>query len=80
MKYRIEYAGKRCCNIACNRNDLIEKLKLLKDEVVVDIRKVYKSGVSDSVMEIYEQYFHHGSKLYQDEVINFFRKGGAVSQ
>lgn len=56
MKYRIEYAGKRCCNIACNRNDLIEKLKLLKDEVVIDIRKVYKSGVSDSVMEIYGRY------------------------
>ena len=56
MKYRIEYAAKRCCNIACNRNDLIERLQHLKDEVVVDIRKVYKSGVSDSVMEIYERY------------------------
>lgn len=56
MKYRIEYAGKRCCNIACNRNDLIEKLKLLNGEEVTDIRKVFKSGVSDSVMEIYEQY------------------------
>ncbi len=56
MKYRIEYAGKRCCNIACNRNDLIEKLKLLNGEEVTDIRKVFKSGVSDSVMEIYERY------------------------
>lgn len=56
MKYRIEYTGKQCSNIVCNRNDLIEELKLLKKEVVTDIRKVYKNGVSDSVMEIYEQY------------------------
>ena len=56
MRYRIEYASGRCCNFANNRNDLIEWLKLLKDETISDIRKLYKSGASDSVMEKYEKY------------------------
>lgn len=56
MEYRIEYAGGQCCNFASNRKDLIEWLKLLKDENISDIRKLYKSGVSDSVMDKYEQY------------------------
>lgn len=59
MKYRIEYAGGKCCNIAQSRSELIERLKLLKNEVVTDIRKLYKSGVSDSVMEVYERYIRH---------------------
>lgn len=56
MRYRIEYADGRCCNYANSSKDLIAWLKLLKDETITDIRKVYKSGVSDSVMEIYEKY------------------------
>lgn len=56
MNYRIEYAGGKCCNIVHSRESLIERLELLKDEVITDIRKVYKSGVSDSVMERYERY------------------------
>ncbi|MBS6194271.1 MAG: hypothetical protein KH828_01640 [Clostridiales bacterium] len=56
MRYRIEYANGRCCNFANNSKDLIEWLKLLKDETITDIRKLYKSGVSDSVMEIYQKY------------------------
>ena len=56
MMYRIEYAGGRCCNFAHSRKDLLEWLKLLKDETITDIRKLYKSGVSDSVLEKYEQY------------------------
>lgn len=56
MKYRIEYADRRCCNFAHSRNDLLKRLKLLRDEPISDIRKVYKSGVSDSVMERYERY------------------------
>ncbi len=59
MDYRIEYAGGKCCNIAHGRKDLIEWLKLLKDETITDIRKLYKSGVSDSVIEIYERYIRH---------------------
>lgn len=56
MRYRIEYASGRCCNFANSRADLIDWLKLLKDETITDIRKLYKSGVSDSVMEQYQQY------------------------
>ena len=56
MQYRIEYANGKCCNFANSRKDLIDWLKLLKDETISDIRKLYKSGVSDSVMEQYQQY------------------------
>lgn len=56
MRYRIEYADGRCCSFANSRNDLIEWLKLLKDETVSDIRKVYKNGVTDSVKETYAKY------------------------
>lgn len=56
MRYRIEYAGGRCCNFANSRKDLIEWLELLKDETITDIRKLYKNGASDSVMDIYRKY------------------------
>lgn len=56
MRYRIEYAGGKCCNYASGREDLIEWLNLLKDEVITDIRKCYQSGVSDSVLEKYQKY------------------------
>ena len=46
MRYRIEYADGRCCNFANSRKDLLDWLKMLKDEQIVDIRKIYKSGVS----------------------------------
>lgn len=56
MRYRIEYSGGRCCMVADSSKDLIERLRLLKDESITDIRKLYKSGVSDSVMEKYAKY------------------------
>ena len=56
MRYRIEYADGRCCNYANSSKDLIAWLKLLKDETITDIRKVYKNGYSDSVMEVYQKY------------------------
>lgn len=57
MRYRIEYADGRCCNFANGRADLLEWLKLLEEEEISDIRKVYKkSGVSDSVLETYRSY------------------------
>lgn len=65
MEYRIEYCEGKLCNFAHNRKDLIEWLKLLKDETISDIRKVYKNGVSDSVMEKYEGYINkptHGKE------------------
>lgn len=61
MRYRIEYADGRCCNFANGRNDLLEWLKLLKDETITDIRKLYKSGASDSVMEKYGKYIGKGA-------------------
>ena len=57
MRYRIEYADGRCCNFANGRADLLEWLKLLEEEEIADISKVYKkSGVSDSVLETYRSY------------------------
>ena len=58
MEYRIEYAGGRCCNYAHNRTDLMEWLRILKDEVITDIRKIHKSGASDSVIEQYRKYIN----------------------
>ena len=56
MRYRIEYADGRCCNFANSRKDLLDWLKALKDEKGGDIRKVYKNGVTDSVIDSYRSY------------------------
>lgn len=56
MKYRIEFADRRCCSIANSRRELIQRLQTLERGTVEDIRKVYKSGVSDSVKDIYDRY------------------------
>ena len=61
MRYRIEYADGRCCNIANSRKDLLEWLKLLKDEEITEIRKIYKSGVTDSVLEKYRNYLNRNA-------------------
>lgn len=64
MKYNIEYViGNyiNCC-IASSRTDLIEKLKLFKGETITDIRKIYKSGVSDSVIEKYRKYLKEDNR------------------
>lgn len=62
MRYRIEYADGRCCNFANSSKDLVAWLKLLKNEEITDIRKVHRSGVSDSVMETYQKYIDGGRK------------------
>ena len=56
MRYRIEYADGSCCNFVNTRKDLLDWLKALKDEKIVDIRKVYKNGVTDSVIDSYRSY------------------------
>ncbi|MBD5468912.1 MAG: hypothetical protein HDR21_12260 [Lachnospiraceae bacterium] len=56
MRYRIEYKGNKCCDFAKGRNELIAFLRTQKKEIITDIRKLYKSGASDSVMELYAQY------------------------
>ena len=58
MLYKIEYANGNCRNFAHSREDLIEWLKLLKDETITDIRKIYKNGISDSVLEKYIKYLN----------------------
>lgn len=54
MKYRIEYADSGCCHFAKDRAELLKCLGQLKSRTISDIRKLYKNGVSDSVMEKYE--------------------------
>lgn len=58
MRYRIEYASGKCCNFANSRKDLIDRLKLLRNETISDIRKIYKNGVTDSVMDTYQKYIN----------------------
>ena len=59
MRYRIEYADGKCCSFANSSGDLIDWLKLLKDETISDIRKIYKSGATDSVKEKYQKYLNN---------------------
>ena len=54
MRYRIEYSGNRKSTPVDGRAALIKQLKM--EIGVIDIRKVYKNGVSDSVMERYRDY------------------------
>ncbi len=56
MRYRIEFADRRCCSIVNSRKELIQRLQTLEKGTVEDIRKLYKSGVSDSVLDTYKQY------------------------
>jgi len=56
MRYRIEYTNKRRCDYVNSRNELLQKLKEKEDESIEDIRKIYKSGVTDSVMDNYKRY------------------------
>ncbi len=56
MRYRIEYTNKRRCDYVNSRNELLQKLKEKEDKSIEDIRKIYKSGVTDSVMDNYKRY------------------------
>lgn len=58
MRYKIEYASGKRCSVADSSKDLIEQLKQQRNETISDIRKLYKSGVSDSVIEKYQQYIN----------------------
>ncbi len=58
MRYVIYYDNNNSHNYANGRDDLLRWLELLKDEQITDIRKIYKSGVSDSVLEKYIRYIH----------------------
>ncbi len=56
MTYKIEYSGGRCKNYAHSREDLLEWLAVLKDEIISDIRKIRKDGTSTSVLGRYKKY------------------------
>lgn len=59
MFYRIEIAG-RPSKIIPSRSTLLKELKEAAPDTITDIRKLYKSGVSDSVMEAYAGYIGKG--------------------
>ena len=42
--------------MASSRKELLDWLKALQYEKVVDIRKVHKNGVTDSVIDSYRSY------------------------
>lgn len=67
MRYRIEYADGKCCSFANSSRDLIDWLKLLKDETISDIRKIYKSGVTDSVKEKISEVYQYLEVLQHRE-------------
>ena len=56
MRYRIEYTNKSRCDYVNSRNELLQKLKEKEDKSIEDIRNIYKSGVTDSVMDNYKRY------------------------
>lgn len=58
MKYIIIYNNKQNHNYASSRSDLLHRLKILKDEHINDIRKIYKTGISDSVFDKYTRYIN----------------------
>ena len=58
MKYRIEYTEGRYSDFANGRQELIRQIKAAAPGTIADIRKLYQSGVSDSVKEKYGKYIN----------------------
>ena len=56
MRYRIERMESQHCHFANSRKELLAYLKHAPEGTVTDIRKIYKSGVTDSVLEVYLPY------------------------
>ena len=56
MIYKIEYSGGKCCNYANGRVDLLEWLRILRDEKIDDILKISKDGNMASVIEKYKKF------------------------
>lgn len=55
MKYRIDYKS-RHSEFVEGRDRLLERINSQDGKDTTDIRKVYKTGVTDSVMDKYSQY------------------------
>lgn len=58
MQYRIVYSNGQCRNYAHSRKDLFEWFKLLKDETITEINKIYRNGIEESVIEKYRRYIN----------------------
>lgn len=56
MRYRIERTKGQYCHFANSRKELLDYLKHAPAGTVMGIHKIHKSGVTDSVMEIYLPY------------------------
>lgn len=56
MRYRIDHIGGYHSALANNRQELVRQIQAAAPGTIEDIRRLYKSGVSDSVMEKYEKY------------------------
>lgn len=56
MRYRIERLEGQHCHFVNGRKELLDYLKHAPAGTITDIRKVYQSGVTDSVLEIYLPY------------------------
>ncbi len=54
MKYRIDYRNGQRSKVVADRKSLLIYLSEHDKSEIEDIRKLYKSGVSDSVLEKYQ--------------------------
>ena len=53
MRCRLERTEGQYCHFVNGRNELLAYLKHAPEGIITDIRRIYKSGVTDSVMEAY---------------------------
>ena len=58
MMYKIEYDNGKCCNYAHSRADLLEWLRILRDEKIDDILQISKEGNMTSVIEKYKKFLY----------------------
>ena len=56
MRYRVDYVT-GYCSFARNRQELIEELGRMEPGMISDVRRLYKSGVSDLVTEKFFFFF-----------------------
>ncbi len=57
MKYIIYCSNDKVSRVD-GRKELLKQIAQLRKEEIEDIRKLYKSGVTDSVLELYKLYMH----------------------
>ena len=53
MKYIIYHSNSKVSRVD-GRKELLKQISYLKKEDIEDIRKLYKSGITDSVFELYK--------------------------